>query len=138
MTGTGGPVRDPAALLRGLSPARAPGLWVFATTPDAARAARLAPLALGTFREQEGTTLILPFDTARAEGFDCTLPMAQITLHVWSALEAVGLTAAVAAALEAEAIPANVVAAFHHDHIFLPEPLADRGLSALRALAARS
>lgn len=133
-----GPVHDPAALLRGLAPERRPGIWVFATTADAGLAARLAPEALATFREAEGLTLILPLEAARAAGLATALPMAQITLTVWSALEAVGLTAAVAAALEAEAIPANVVAAYHHDHLFVPEPLADRALAALRSLAARS
>lgn len=133
-----GPVTDPAALVRGMRPERAPGAWVFATTQDAALATRLAPAALGTFREPEGLTLILPLAAAQAEGFDCALPMAQITLTVWSALEAVGLTAAVATALAAEGIPANVVAAFHHDHVFVPEPLADRALASLRALSARA
>ncbi|QYK40684.1 MAG: ACT domain-containing protein [Paracoccaceae bacterium] len=128
-----GPVRDPAALLRGLNPQRQPGAWVFVTTPDPAG---LAAQALATFREAEGVTLVLPLDLARAAGFDTTLPMAQITLQVWSALEAVGLTAAVAAALQAQAIPANVIAAYHHDHVFVPEPMADRALAALRALAA--
>jgi hypothetical protein len=47
----------------------------------------------------------------------------------------VGLTAAFAAALTREGISANVVAAFHHDHIFVPERDADRAMEALRALS---
>ena len=51
-----------------------------------------------------------------------------------SALDGVGLTAAVSGALAAEAIPCNVVAAFHHDHIFVPSGMAERALAVLKAL----
>ncbi len=61
--------------------------------------------------------------------------LARITLNVHSALEAVGLTAAVATALTREGISANVVAAYYHDHIFVPEVDAERALEALRALS---
>ena len=52
-----------------------------------------------------------------------------------SALDAVGLTAVVAAALADDGIPANVVAGFHHDHVFVP---VDRGRAAMLVLAALS
>jgi uncharacterized protein len=48
------------------------------------------------------------------------LAMRQITLDVHSALDGVGLTAAVAVALAAEGIPCNMIAAHHHDHVFVP------------------
>ena len=58
----------------------------------------VAEHALATFRETEGTTLIVPWE--RAEEFDvCSEPMARITLNIHSSLEAVGLTAAVSQAL---------------------------------------
>jgi hypothetical protein len=57
--------------------------------------------------------------------------MACLTLTLHSALDGVGLTAAITAALTADGIPANVVAAFHHDHVFVPE---DRAADALAAL----
>lgn len=132
---TGGPVGDARAMLRGMAPRRVPGSFVFVTLPDPAKATALAAQAVGTFREDEGMSLILPLPAARAAGLGGTA-MAQITLAVWSSLEGVGLTAAVAAALQAEAIPANVVAAFHHDHVFVPEPMADRAVAALERLAA--
>jgi hypothetical protein len=47
--------------------------------------------------------------------------MACLTLRVHSALDGVGLTAAVASALAEIGIPCNMVAAFHHDHAFVPE-----------------
>ena len=49
-----------------------------------------------------------------------------------SALEAVGLTAAVSAALTRHGISANVVAAYYHDHIFVPAEDAERALLALK------
>ena len=51
-----------------------------------------------------------------------------------SSLEAVGLTAAVAAALTEAGISANVVAAFHHDHVFVPAGRVDEALDCLRRL----
>lgn len=132
-----GPVRDGKAMLAGMNPGRVPGEWVFVTVPEAARAARLAALARASFAEAEGLSLILPAQVAAAEGFDTALPMAQITLNVWSALDGVGLTAAVAQALERAGIPANIVAAHRHDHVFVPAAMADRALAAL-ADAARA
>ncbi len=133
MTGVaGGPVADPRAMLRAMAPVRRPGVYVFA---DARGREDLIPQALAMFREEEGLSLVLPDDTARAAGLSGQ-PMACLTLTVWSALEAVGLTAAVAAALEAEGIPANIVAAFRHDHVFVPEAQAEAALAALRRLAA--
>jgi SAM-dependent methyltransferase len=64
--------------------------------------------------------------------------MACLTLTVPSALDGVGLTAAVAAALAARGIPANVVAALRHDHVFVPEAMAGAALDALHARAAEA
>jgi hypothetical protein len=89
--------------------------------------------AVALIREAEGITLILPLDIAAARGFDTGLVLTQITLSVVSDLEGVGLTAAVAQALAREDIACNVVAAFHHDHLFVPEPDAERAMVALIA-----
>lgn len=55
-----------------------------------------------------------------------------------SALEAVGLTAAVALALTDAGISCNVVAGFHHDHLFVPFGRAAEAVAVLEALAAES
>jgi hypothetical protein len=57
-----------------------------------------------------------------------------ITLNVYSSLERVGLTAAVAQALADESIACNMVAAYHHDHAFVPASDADRAMAVLTAL----
>lgn len=121
-----GPVSGADEMLRQMAPVWRPGVFVFANGVDS-----LADQAVGSFAEDEGLSLILPFEVAQAHGV-AGEPMACITLSVWSSLTAVGLTAAVSAALEAEGIPANVVAAFHHDHVFVPEAMADRALAALQ------
>jgi hypothetical protein len=61
--------------------------------------------------------------------------MRRITLTVHSALDGIGLTAAVSAELTAAGIPCNVVAALHHDHVFVPAAQAEAALAALRARA---
>jgi uncharacterized protein len=124
---------DLGRLLASLTPALEAGDFVFTTTTGEPPAG-LAPLA--TFREPEGITLILDRASARAAGLAFEGVYRQITLQVHSSLEAVGLTAAVATRLAAEGISANVVAAYHHDHIFVPERDAERALAALVALSA--
>ncbi len=79
-------------------------------------------------------SLILPSAAAAALGFPVALPMRRIELGVTSALDGVGLTAAVASALAGAGIPCNVVTAFHHDHVFVPSGMAARALAVLQAL----
>lgn len=128
-------ITDLDQLVAEMRPALKDGLFVFCSLPFA-EAERLRHLdALGTFREEEGMTLILPAAVAAAEGIACSAPMRLITLSVHSSLEAVGLTAAIATALSREGISANIVAAFHHDHVFVPAADGERALKVLSALS---
>jgi uncharacterized protein len=127
------PVKTTDAMIAFMSPVLRPGTWVFCTSTDRAF---IHPAALATFAEEEGASLILPGTTARTLGFPTDLPMACITLTVHSALDGIGLTAAVATALTREGIPCNMVAAFHHDHVFVPADRAEAALATLIALAA--
>lgn len=125
--------RDLAVLLRTLRPELDPVDYGFATLP---RGAQLDDLgAIGRFEETEGTTLIAPADALARAGLTHRPGWARITLTVHSALDAVGLTAAVAAALADRGISANMVAAFHHDHVFVPWDRRAEAMAALRALA---
>lgn len=125
---------DLAKLLATMSPVLFPQTYVYCTVAyrDVARYQALEPLA--TYREDEGLTLVLARSDADEAGLDYGPLLRRITLNVHSALEAVGLTAAVSAVLTREGISANVIAAYHHDHIFVPEADAERALAALRAL----
>lgn len=124
------PVRETAAMIRAMRPELAPGTFVFRSFADAADAAPLLAEALASFREAEGLSLILPADEADPMAMRC------LTLQVHSALDGIGLTAAVAQALSEAGIPCNMVAAFHHDHVFVPAGLAERAVEVLRARAA--
>jgi uncharacterized protein len=125
---------DLARLLTAMNPILREGEYVYCTVEgDAASWASLEPI--GTFREAEGLTLILERSRADAAGLTYGPALRLVTLSVHSALEAVGLTAAVSAALTREGISANVVAAFYHDHIFVPAADAERAVEALRALS---
>jgi GNAT superfamily N-acetyltransferase len=121
---------DLATLLEKLSPRLNPGAFVFVTVPDTAPAQ-----AVVTVREDEDLTVVLPQEGADALGLPYDYVAAWITLRVRSALEAVGLTAAVSRALADASISANVVAGFHHDHVFVPHKEAEQALRVLRDLA---
>lgn len=125
---------DLLTLISQMSPALDDQIWAFVSV-DEVSSEYVAEHALATFRETEGTTMIVPWK--RAEEFDvCSEPMARLTLNIHSSLEAVGLTAAVSQALASEAISANVVAGFYHDHIFVPHTAGERAVACLTLLSA--
>ncbi len=125
---------DLLTLIAQMSPSLDDQIWAFVSVTEVSNE-YVSEYALATFREIEGTTLIVPW--ARAEQFDvCSEPMARITLNIHSSLEAVGLTAAVSQALASEAISANVVAGFYHDHIFVPQTAGERAVACLTLLSA--
>lgn len=134
MTTTG--ETDLPRLLRALRPARQPGRYVFGPVPTLA-GLDLAE-CLGFFREAEACTVILPQAAADHHGLSYSFVAAWLTLRVHSALDAVGLTAAVSEALTRIGVSCNVVAAFYHDHLFVAEADAERALAALEELAAAS
>lgn len=126
--------RDLAKLLRNMRPELHPGRYVF-TTVAGEPPAGLRPVA--TVAEAEGLTLVLAKGEADAAGLGYEYEAAWITLRVHSALDAVGLTAAIAGALAEAGLSCNVVAGFHHDHLFVPYERAAEAMAVLEALAAR-
>ncbi|WP_299023886.1 ACT domain-containing protein [uncultured Sulfitobacter sp.] len=129
----GAPVKDTAAMIAGMAPVLDPILYHFCTGPEA-----LAAHAIATFREDEGLSLILSDETASAHGLQSDLPMQRITLSVHSALDGVGLTAAVASVLAEAGIACNMVAGLHHDHAFVPAEDAPRAVALLVDLAGQA
>lgn len=106
-------------------------VYHFCTVGDEALLAQ----AIAAFREQEGLSLIVPEAVARAHGLATGPPMRRITLTVNSALDGVGLTAAVATALAEADVSCNMVAACRHDHAFVPAGQAGQALAILKGLA---
>ena len=108
---------DLKKLLRTMRPKHNPGDYVFCVAASYHAVDRDDAVLL--FKEEEGITVILKKERAEEMGLAYSFVASWITLTVHSSLEAVGLTAAVAAALSEEGISCNVVAAFYHDHIFV-------------------
>ncbi|MGK5728066.1 ACT domain-containing protein [Streptomyces sp. URMC 124] len=124
--------RDLTKLLSGMRPELNAGRYVYATVEGEAPRG-LAPVV--TVREPEGLTLVVRQEEADAAGLAYDYVAGWITLRVHSALEAVGLTAAVSQALAQAGLSCNVVAGFHHDHLFVPYERAEEAVGTLEALA---
>jgi hypothetical protein len=122
---------DLGVMLRGLSVTVRPGRYTVTQAEG--------PVALGdgvevVLAEGEGTTVVATVEAAERHGWPVGFVAAWLTLDVHSALEAVGLTAAVATALADEAIPANVLAGYLHDHLLIPADRADDAVACLTRL----
>lgn len=74
---------------------------------------------LGTFKENEGLTVIASKEYFEVNNIQYEGPYAKLTVEVHTSLELVGLTAVLAKKLADNQISANVVAGFFHDHIFV-------------------
>jgi hypothetical protein len=128
-----------AVLLAQMKPEVVPGEWVYATVPYARSAtppADAEPVVV--VREAEGLTMVLERADADRLGLTYDYVSSLVSLTVHSALEAVGLTAAVAARLAEAGMSCNVVAGFHHDHLFVPYGRGEEAVELLTALASES
>jgi uncharacterized protein len=127
---------DLNVLLAKMAPELVPGEWVYATVPYA-RSAPVPPDAdpVVVVREAEGLTMVLERADADRLGLTYEYVSNLVSLTVHSALEAVGLTAAVAARLAEAGMSCNVVAGFHHDHLFVPYGRGEEAVEVLTQLA---
>ena len=116
-----GPVSDLRGMLTGMAPVLDARRWDFALVEGNPPSDAFAVIC-----EEEGTTVIV----AQEAGV-----FARITLTVHSALDGVGLTAAVAGGLADAGIACNVVAGYHHDHLFVPWERRDEALAIFQRLA---
>ncbi len=124
---TGKPVSDLQGMLAGREPVMLEEHgWQFVTCVGD----RTHENAFAVISEAEGTTYIVPADQS-----DRSPEFARITLQIHSALEGVGLTAAVSNALAEAGIACNVVAGFHHDHLFVPWDRCEEALAILKRLS---
>ncbi len=134
------PESDLAKLLSTLCVHKRNGVWRFETIgADEASWAELVNLrAVRTiamlFQETEGLTVI----TAADQDTPQHNRWVWLELSVYSDLQAVGFLARVSAALADADVPCNAVAAFHHDHIFVPEKKAQAAISAIEGLRSQA
>ncbi|MFE2499461.1 ACT domain-containing protein [Streptomyces scopuliridis] len=127
---------DLLKLLSGMRPQLNPGRYVFTTVAGGGVPSGVTPVV--TVSEQEGLTMVVRLEEADAVGLSYDYVAGWITLRVHSALEAVGLTAAVARELADAGLSCNVVAGFHHDHLFVPYERSTEAVAVLEDLARRS
>ncbi|MGW1617266.1 ACT domain-containing protein [Streptomyces sp. NPDC002285] len=126
---------DLQKLLSGMRPELNPGRYVFTAVAGGVPSG-VTPVV--TVAEREGLTLVVPLEEADAVGLEYAYVAGWITLRIHSALEAVGLTAAVSRELADAGLSCNVVAGFHHDHLFVPYEHADEAVAVLESVARRS
>jgi uncharacterized protein len=122
---------DLALLLASMRPDVREGEYVFVSLsgpPDVACEATIA--------ESEGLTCVVRRRIADEKGWPYDFVAGWITLQVHSALEAVGMTAAVSAALTDAGISCNVIAGYFHDHLLVPIDRREDAVRTLRALSA--
>lgn len=125
---------DLETMLSSITIRRRPGTYTVATVTD--------PVSVGdgveaVIVEDEGTTVVVTCEEAERRGWPIGFVAAWLTVEVHSALEAVGLTAAMSAVLAAQGIPCNVLAGFFHDHLLVPADRADDAVAALESLRDR-
>ena len=123
--------RDLGTILATMEVVRRPGTFAYAqvTAGSPAPAGAVAMI-------DEGATVayVVEADSAAATA---TFRAAWLTISVPTALDGVGLTAALSGALAAARIPANVLAGFVHDHVLVPADRADDAVRALLGLTGR-
>lgn len=125
---------DLQVMLDELEPVVREGEFVFVTVDTVP--ADVTPEA--TVLESEGLTLVVPRGVADAHGWQYDFAAGWVTLTIHSALDAVGLTAAVSRALADAGISANMLAGRFHDHVLVPVERRDEAVAVLRDLSARS
>lgn len=127
-------ITDLDVLLAQMTPELRDGEYVFVTLEGEAYGAGAALEPIASYREDEGLSLIVQRERAESAGLAFEGVFRLISLRIHSSLEAVGLTAAIAAVLTEENISANVVAGRYHDHLFVPESRADDAMAALATM----
>jgi uncharacterized protein len=126
-------IQDLETLLGSMEPELVAGEFVFVSVPE--------PVpdlpAVAMVQEPEGITYVVTRHEADARGMEYDFVAAWITLRVHSALDAVGLTAAVSTALAQAGISCNVLAGRFHDHLLVPADATQHAIDTLRDLATR-
>lgn len=120
-------------LLQSMQPVICPGEYVFCSVSDSNNYSHLSPLC--TFKESEGTTLILLRKQADAAALGYTTTFCMITLAIHSSLEAVGFLAAITQKLAEHNISVNPVSAYYHDHLFVPIDRAEEVITLLEGFS---
>lgn len=123
------PLRDLDEILRGLEVSRRPGTFAVCSVDEVPDADVEAVVV-----EDEGLTVVLPLAQAQQLRLSWGFEAAWLTIEVRTALDGVGLTAALSRALADAELPCNVLAGFHHDHLLVPADRATEAIDVLHGL----
>ncbi len=122
---------DLATILRNLRVSRRPDPVTVVAVEE--------PVTLGdgvgaVLAEHEATTAVVTVAEAERRGWPIGFVAAWLTVELHTSLEAVGLTAVLAAALADRQISCNVLAGYHHDHLLVPVERAEEAIAVIEAL----
>jgi hypothetical protein len=95
-----------------------PGTYAFSSVPVGTDLSGVPVVA--TMLEREGLSVVCPEQDAVSRGWKVLFRSAWIQLGCATALDGIGLTAAVSTALAGAGISCNMVAGAYHDHVFVP------------------
>ena len=96
---------------------------------------QLDPIA--TFKEKEGTTLVITEEKARSNNYELDLVFKCITLGVHSSLISVGLIATISRYLSDNGIPCNIFSGYFHDHLFIQNDLTKKAIEVLENIKSK-
>lgn len=98
------------------------------------------PVSLGDgvealIAEAEGTTAVVTLAEAKRRNWPVDFTAAWLTIDVHTALDGVGLTAALSTALADGGIACNILAGYFNDHLLVPIDQANDAIQIIEALA---
>lgn len=127
------PISDVVSLLKQMDPITGATFAFCQVHESTLRALSFAPFA--SFTEREGVTILVPVELAEELSLPIRWVGEQITLNVYSSLDAVGFLARITEALAEGGIAVNIFSAVSHDHIFVQPSETERALAILAQLS---
>lgn len=126
-------------MLATMKPRALPGRYFIASIPSKHATNKMLGVAIGAFKEPEGTTLYLKEAglklVQKIPGVKISKPHTRIMLSCLPDLEGYGFTGALCGILESKKTGVNIIAGYYHDHLFVYENKASIILPELKRAA---
>ena len=121
---------DLEKLIANMEPIFNEGDYVFASVIHLDAIPRI--IKIYEIKEMVGITVVLSKKETDRPEISYEFIAAQITLNIYSSLDAIGLIASVSEGLRGNDISGNVIAIYYHDHIFENEKDKTKAINALQ------